>query len=158
MSEKTNTESPEDEVLLAELRSVASRFDPVPPAAVLAARSALAWRSLDAELAELTADSAVDGEVLAQVRSAGGPTLLAFDAPTLTVEVEVTVAGGRRQVRGQVVPPRAGRVEARHPGGRVEVAADEVGRFAVDDLPSGPVSLRCQAGDGRWVETDWFLS
>lgn len=141
--------------LLAELRGAASRLDPVPPGAVLAARSALAWRSMDAELAELTADS-LTGEP-APVRDVEPPALLAFDAPGLTVEVEVLASGGRRRLLGQLVPPQPGRLEVRHRGGRIEVAVDEVGRFAVGGLEPGPVSLRAQAA-GRWVETDWFLA
>jgi hypothetical protein len=149
---------PADEALLVELRAAAGRLDPVPADAVMAARSALAYRTLDAELASLTADSAVDDDRLALVRSVATPTLLTFDGPGLTVEVEVLVDGRRRRLLGQLVPAGEGEVEVRHRGGRSRVAADEVGRFIADDLPPGPVSLRCRAVGGRWVETDWFLA
>jgi hypothetical protein len=148
--------SDHDDDLLAELRDAASRVDPVPPDTVLAARSAIAWRTLDAELAQLTDDS--QSEPLAGVRSGDLAALLSFEAPGLAVEVEVLVAGPRRRLLGQLVPAQPGRVEVRHRGGRLEVAADDVGRFTADDLPPGPVSLRCQGAGGRWVETDWFLA
>ncbi len=152
-----------DERLLAELRAAASRLDPVPDAAVLAARSAFAWRTMDAELAELTADPLVDDETFAVVRGVDVPALLTFEAPGLTLEVEVATTGRSRRLLGQLVPPHPARVEVRHRGGRLEVAADEVGRFAVDDAPPGPLSLRCEvtgaagAGPALVVETDWFL-
>ncbi|MDQ3897018.1 MAG: hypothetical protein M3326_07185 [Actinomycetota bacterium] len=149
----------EGEALLAELRSAASRVDPVPDAALLAARSAFAWRTMDAELAELTADSLVDDEAMALVRSVDVPALLTFEAPGFTLEVEVATTGGRRRLLGQLVPPQPARVEVRHRHGRLEVAADEVGRFAIDDVPPGPLSLRCEAAaPGVVVETDWFLA
>ena len=150
-----------DDALLAELRSAASRLDPVPDAALLAARSALAWRTMDAELAELTADSLVDDEALALVRSIDVPALMTFEAPGLTLEIELLTTAGHRRLLGQLVPPHPARVDIRHRGGTLEVAADEVGRFAVDDLPAGPVSLRCEAtgaASGLVVETDWFLA
>ena len=147
----------DDDDLLAQLRDMASLQDRVPDAVVAAARSAFAWRTMDAELAQLVDESHTDDERLAGVRSGDVATLLSFDAPGLAVEVEVLVEAGRRRLLGQLVPPQPGLVQVRHRRGRVEVSADEVGRFTADDLPPGPVSLRCQAAGGRWVETDWFL-
>ena len=49
----------DDDALLAELAGILARVDPVPGEVTLAARSALAWRSMDAELAELLHDSAL---------------------------------------------------------------------------------------------------
>lgn len=142
--------------LLAELRTLPVALDPVPPAAVAAARSAIAWRTMDAELAELTADSSVETQ-LAGVRGVASPAMLTFEAPGLAVEIEVTEVGSVRRLLGQLVPAGPGAVEVRHGGGRVTVTADEVGRFAAPDLVSGPVSIRCQLGT-RVVETDWFLA
>lgn len=142
--------------LLAEIRGLAALIDPVPPEAIAAARSAFAWRTMDAELAELTADSAVD-ERLAGVRGAGTPTMLTFDAPGLTVEVELQEVGGHRRLMGQLVPPGPGLVEVRHRAGAATVPVDEVGRFSADDVAAGPVSLRCSSG-AQIVETDWFLA
>jgi len=140
----------EDE-LLAELRALVTRHDRVPSEALAAARSAIAWRTLDAELADLADESEMAG-----VRGVGTPTLLTFDATGLTVEVELLVVGGRRRLLGQLVPPGPGNVDVRHGNRTVSTAADEVGRFRVDDIVPGPVSLRCSI-DGRLVVTDWFL-
>jgi len=146
----------ENASLLAELRNLAALIDPVPPESIAAARSAFAWRTMDAELAELTADSAA-GERLAGVRGAGTPTMLTFDAPGLTVEVELQDVGGHRRLMGQLVPPGPGMVEVRHRAGASTVPVDEVGRFSADDVAAGPVSLRCSSG-AQIVETDWFLA
>lgn len=107
---------------------------------------------MDAELAELTSPNQ-----LAEVRSLRTPTLLTFEAPSLTVELEVLEAATGRRLLGQFVPPVPGQVEVRHGGRTTTVAADEVGRFSVDDVAEGPVSLLCTAGS-RVVQTDWFLT
>lgn len=145
-----------DDALLGELRELAAVHDPVPPGAIAAARSAIAWRTIDAELAELTDDSSIEARPVG-VRSTATPTLLAFDAPSLRVELEVVEAGATRRVTGQLVPPGPARVEVRHGGGALAVEADEIGRFRAEGLAPGPVSLRCTAAAGV-VETDWFLT
>ncbi len=48
--------------LLDELRSVLDRVDPTPPEVTEFAKAALGWRRLDADLAELLADSALETE------------------------------------------------------------------------------------------------
>lgn len=152
----TGGDDADNDAQLAELRGMTALLDPVPPEALAAARSAIAWRTMDAELAELTADTSVDPQ-LAGVRSVGTPTMLTFDAPELTVEVEIVGTAGRRRLLGQLVPPGPGVVEVRNRNGTVTVPVDEVGRFSADDLAAGPMSLRCRAG-ARLVETDWFLA
>ena len=152
----TGGDNAENDTVLAELREMAAMIDPVPSEAVAAARSAIAWRTIDAELAELTADTSVDTEP-AGVRGVDTPTMLTFDAAHVTVEIQVVEEGGRRRLLGQLVPPGPGAVEVRHRGGRSSVTADEVGRFSADDVVPGPVSLRCESEAGV-VETDWFLA
>lgn len=145
-----------DKELLTELRALAARHDPIPPEAIAAARSAIAWRTMDTELAELTGDLAPAGRP-AGVRSGHIPVLLTFQAPSLTVEVEVLETAGVRRLMGQLVPPTGGEIEVRHGAGITTVAADDVGRFRTDDITPGPVSLRCSAGS-HVVQTDWFLA
>jgi hypothetical protein len=145
-----------DNELLAELRAIAAAVDPVPPDAIAAARSAIAWRTMDAELAELASDSSV-GPQLAGVRGMASPAMLTFESPGLTVEVEVAADGRSRRFLGQLVPPQPAEVEIRHAAGRAIVTADEVGRFAISGVAAGPVSLLCRLGP-KVVETDWFLA
>lgn len=133
---------PEDEQLLDELRGAAGRYDPPPASVMDAARSSLTWRTIDAELAALAFDSAVDRPA-PTVRSAGGPRQLTFDAPGLSIEVEVSPAGTRRRLVGQLTPAQAARIDVRHAGGITTVDADALGRFRADGISAGPVSLRC---------------
>ena len=136
------------------LRTIGSRMDPVPPAVLSAARAAFEWRTVDAELAELTYDSWVDDRELVGVRSSGGRRQLTFEAPGLTVEVEVA-DGAAPGLVGQLVPAHGGTVELRHGGGVLTLAVDDLGRFAVSHLPAGPLSLRCTADAASPVETEW---
>jgi hypothetical protein len=149
---------PEDQALLEELRGAARRFDPPPPAVLEAARASLTWRTIDAELAVLEFDSAVD-QAAAAVRSGEGPRLLTFSAPGLNIEVEVSPLGPRRQLVGQLVPAQAARIDVRHAGGVTTVQADQLGRFGVDAVSAGPVSLRCHLATvppSPPVVTEWI--
>lgn len=147
---------PEEEHLMAELRT-AGALDPIPTDAVAAARAAFLWRTIDAELAELTYDSLFEDKELAGVRGAADARCLTFTTEDLTVELEASAAGPGRRLLGQLVPPQPGEVEVRHAGGTVTVPADELGRFSADVLP-GPVSLRCRGTrSGGPVTTDWVV-
>ncbi len=150
-----HTTDAEDDLLLAELRAAVKRIDPVPVETVAAARSSFMWRTIDAELAQLAHDSVVDEPAL--TRGVAAPALLTFESAGLAVEVEIISADDVWQLHGQLLPAQGGEVEIRHPGGVTSVWADDMGRFTADGLPSGPVSLRCRAGDSA-VDTDWFLA
>lgn len=153
--------SDEHERLWRALAAVVGEGDPVPPEILQSGRDSFAWRTIDAELAALTYDSAAEHPATAVVRASEGPRLVTFEAPDLTVEVEVTVLGARRRLIGQLVPPHQALVTVRHhQGGTVAVEADELGRFRAEDLPAGLSSLRCQlAGmeEGATVVTDWIV-
>lgn len=154
MSERSG--SPADRALEEHVRAALAGADPVPDHVRAGAIAAFAARTLDAELAELAYDSLLDQQVTAGVRGDGGPRLLTFSAPALTVEVEVVDRGRTRRVVGQLVPPASGRVEVRHRDGVVATDADEIGRFAVGGVAPGPVRIRCDLGSSRRpVETDW---
>lgn len=139
--------------LLAELRSVCDRADPVPSSVVTAAREAFTWRTIDAELAELTADSLLAG---AAVRSADAARLLTFEAPGLEVEVEVAQAGAQRRLTGQLIPVGEALVTIRWSNGTLQINADEMGRFAADAVPAGTVSIEVRrTGVAHPVVTSW---
>jgi hypothetical protein len=140
--EQNEALDPEDERLLEELRRAAGRYDPPPAWVMDAARSSLTWRTIDAELAALSFDSAVDQPASA-VRSEGGPRQLTFEAPGLNIEVEVSADGTRRQLVGQLTPSQLARIDIRHAGGITTVDTDDLGRFRADAISAGPVSLRC---------------
>lgn len=153
----------DDEDLLDELRSLFSRVDPVEPRLYEQARSAYTWRTVDAELAELSFDSLMDRELASTVRDDGtatlGPRMLGFGAVLgdADVAIEVEISPGPRSpvLIGQLLPAVAGRVELQCADGRTSVVlADELGRFRVEPVPPGPLRLRVRHGDPV-VQTTW---
>jgi hypothetical protein len=142
----------EDEVL-ERLRAAARQADP-PPAHVLAvARGAHARAGLDGELLELQFDTLMD-DAATPTRAGPGRRVLRFGTPDCGAELEL--AGTRPvDVVGQVSPAAAGVVELTHAGGVARAEIDDLGRFAVDVVPPGPVTLAWTVPDGRRVRTSW---
>jgi hypothetical protein len=142
----------DDEALLAGLREAEAEAAAVPPEFLAAARGALAWRTVDTDLAiaELTFDSARDAELA--TRSGGGPVrLLAFGSPEVTVEFEVTAEG----IAGQLSPVSDGQVTCQTAAGDFDEApVDDTGCFLLRAPASGPVRLRARTGDYT-VATSW---
>jgi hypothetical protein len=152
-------DEPDDARLEEELRELAARLEPVPDRLVQAALDAYSWRTIDAELAELAFDSLADQDEAALVRGHQQERLLSFRASGLTIEIEITAAGPARRLIGQLVPPQRAEVEIRRQDEVVTIATDEFGRFVVDQMPAGPVSLRLgpTPGEGRSaVVTEWI--
>ena len=112
----------------------------------------------DAELAQLTSDSGL-ATAESALRTAAAPRLTVFDAADLTVEIQIepgTPAGWWR-LTGQLTPAAPARIQVRQP--RAEpfwVEADDMGRFAVDRLRDGTLSLICTRSGQRPVVTQWI--
>ncbi len=133
--------------------------DVIPPEVQEAARAAFAWRTVGAELAELTYDSVLDSPEPAPEDTLG-PRRLRFEGPDMTVELEVHDADGRRWLKGQILPPQPSLLRVRHERGDRDLDADPRGRFQLLGVVSGPVSILCQLGSGdtaRVVETEWVM-
>jgi hypothetical protein len=151
-----------DADLIAELRSVLGRVDPVPPDVTEFAQTALGWRRLDADLAELLADSALETESAALTRSeGGGGRWLTFRAADLAIDVEVVTGGAGRTLLGQLAPPpAAATVEVQAADGTVfaSAEADSLGRFRLTLERTGRMRLRVLRRDppGAPVETSWL--
>lgn len=135
-----------------ELQRVVLERDRVPLDVVAAAKASFAWRTVDDELAALVYDSADDLVQLTGVRG-GSARQLTFAAGDLTIELEV--AGAARGLVGQLVPAQQASVEVRHERGSSFVDTDDLGRFDLDRVPEGPVSLRLHPASGGRVATDW---
>lgn len=138
-----------------QLRALLSRADPVPPSVVAAAKGSLAWRTVDAELAELTSDSLVGtGPTL---RGAAIPRLLSFETPDVNLDVEIHATVGRARLLGQVAPPAAGTVALESPSGAQTAVVDGTGAFSLEiDVP-GPYRLRFEPAEGGPnVHSEWF--
>jgi hypothetical protein len=153
----------DDENLLAELRTLFERVDPVPPLVVQAAQAALAWRRIDAELAELLSDTVDDAESLAIARGPGALVrAVTFSTGELAIDVEVQEDGPGRTLRGQLTPPIAAMVEVQtaDEGTAAVAEPDNLGRFTAHLPEAKPIRLRVRTEDGasaRWVETSWIV-
>jgi hypothetical protein len=148
---------PNDE-LLDELRSMLRRTDPVPPEVTEFARAALGWRRLDADLAELLADSALEADALALARGGEG-RWLSFRAADLTIDVELQADGDAHTVLGQLAPPPAvSTVELQSSDGTAVAMdeSDEFGRFRLALEGAGRFRLRVLRPGAPPVETSWF--
>jgi len=158
--EQELTTPDDDEALLRDLSRVTNELDPIPEHVLAAAYAAIGWRTIDAELAELIADSAIDEPALL-VRGAAQPRSLTFEAPGLTIELEAEhAADDDLHLSGQLVPPQPAEVTIRQGEALLALRADDRGRFAAHGIVPGPLSLRCRLGDDagarRFVETAWM--
>src|SRR5438093_422490 len=101
----------DDDQLLAALDEALRAARAVPRGFVEAGKAAYTWRGVDAELAALTYDSALDQpRALAASRAEPAPLrALTFVSAELTVELEVT----EDALLGQIVPAQPGEVEVR---------------------------------------------
>lgn len=147
----------DDEELFAELQHAIRARRDVPPEFVEAAKSAFAWRNIDAELAQLTydsTDSARRSDLAAATRSEPASIrALTFTSAAMTIELEVT----EDSVLGQVVPAQPATIELqRQAGPEPAIVADEIGCFSIQPIPRGPFRLRCRAAAGIDVLTSWI--
>jgi uncharacterized protein (DUF1684 family) len=143
--------------LLDELRALAGKVDPVPDEVTTYAKGALGWRRVDAELAELLSDSAVDSDRLALTRGPGTPRALDFAADDLEIAIEIHDADPGVTILGQLAPPEAATVEVQRDDGTTaaSTSADELGRFRLELDERGTVRLRI-VREPKPVETSWF--
>ncbi len=144
----------DDDRFITEIGMMLEQADPVPEMVTEYAKAGYGWRDLDAELAELVFDSAEAG--LVGVRGSDTTRQMTFRAPGVEIEVELLSAENRRII-GQLVPPQALTVELRHVDRAIVTTSDSLGRFRFDDVPTGPVSLRCRISEGQSIRTDWML-
>jgi hypothetical protein len=149
-----------NEELEASLQSLLAAIDPVPDAALQAAYSAIGWRNIDSELAQLTSDTAAEPE-LAHVRGRP-PRLLTFRSGELTIALEVSVDNGVLRLLGQLDPPRAATVTVQSATSSVTTQADARGRFSVDAAAGEwmrvVVGPQGEGAGGERATTEWFRS
>ena len=150
------------EPLVSELRTLFARIDPVPPVVTKAAKAALGWGRLDADLAELLADSALDEQAVAGARGVGAPARsVSFSAGELTIEIEIHADGAERMLLGQLTPRSGVTIEIQTADAAAVAVAesDALGRFRVKLRDGGPIRLRVrtQGPDSpALVETSWI--
>jgi len=141
-----------------ELRRAADLLYPVPDRLLPMAVAAFAWRTIDADLAELVFDSFAESAPVS-VRGPDKPRLLTFRTDETIIELELETEGTTLRLVGRMAPAGRAEVEVRHRRGAVTVTADPLGRFAVGGLAPGSLSLRCRpAGAATAVVTDWVTA
>lgn len=150
-----------DDDLMTELRGVLGRVDPPPREVTEFAKAALGWRRLDAELAELLADSALEAEGAGLTRGGDSARSLTFRTDDLTIDVELLADAATRTLLGQLAPPpAAATVEVQTADGAIAATADSdaLGRFRLRLEESGRIRLRIVRHDppGAPIETSWL--
>jgi hypothetical protein len=151
----------DDDRLLATLEDAVSSAQAVPSSFLAAGKAVYAWRTIDAELADLTYDSAADPELLSAIR-AESATLraLTFASAGLTIEIEVTP----EELLGQISPVQAGQVTAyavtaeasgstEESSGLGTAVIDDLGFFVIRPLPAEAFRLLCRTASGTTVLT-----
>lgn len=152
MSRNTNHN---DEKLLSQLRNALGQTDPVPSDVIEFAKAAFAWRSIDAELAQIAYDSSTE-ELPAGVRSTATARMLSFEAGRWTIDIEYNESTQR--LIGQVEPGREVSIELHEVGGIRGTATDELGRFEYYNTRPGPISLVIRtSGDLEIIKTEWTV-
>jgi hypothetical protein len=139
-----------EDQLIAELREAVAEADLVTAQQREAARAAFTWRTVDAELAELLHDSALESSA---VRGDDSARTLSFASGPLTLEVEVDGDALMGQVVGaatdSVLMQRSIAVDQPLP-------VDSSGFFRVDGVAPGPIRFVVQAGD--WTLTSPWVA
>jgi hypothetical protein len=144
----------DDDELLTALRQALGSRSAVPAEFVDAGKHAFAWRTIDAELAELTYDSLTSAEgVLSTRAETASIRALTFTSPRLTIELEVVGDA----LLGQIVPgqPAVITVQPKSGAGAV-VDVDDIGRFLLQPMPAGLFRLRCRTTGGIETLTGWI--
>ncbi|HEY1488599.1 MAG TPA: hypothetical protein VGF84_20985 [Micromonosporaceae bacterium] len=144
-----------EENAAAALTALFATVDPVPAEAMAAAYDAFAWRDIDAELAQLTFETAAD-QTLAHTRGEA-PRLLTFTSDGVTIDLEVATEGEAVRLLGQLDPPQTAHVIAEAANESVSIHADARGRFQLDGLPAGRLRVVVTLDETR-VATEWFHS
>jgi hypothetical protein len=148
----------DDDQLLVALGAVLRTSEPAPKWSTELAEASYDLLAADAELAVLTSDSGL-ASAQSVLRSAAAPRLTVFDAEGLSVEIQIEPGArvGSWQLIGQLTPAAPARIQIRQP--RAEsfwVDADDLGRFAVDQVLAGPLSLICARAGLRSAVTAWI--
>ncbi|MGO9957376.1 MAG: hypothetical protein ACLP50_15645 [Solirubrobacteraceae bacterium] len=148
--------------LVSDLRALIGDTDPVPPLVTEAAKAAFGWRRLDADLAELLADSSLETESLARTRGAGAPVRsVTFSAGGLTIDIEIHSDGAQRTLLGQLSPRQSVTIEIQtlDDNQAATAATDSLGRFRARITGGHQIRLRIvgEPPSATVVETSWVM-
>ena len=146
-----------DDELLAGLGRVVAEVDPIPDWVAAAARTAIATRDPDAELATLVGDSAERDQGFEAVRAdVSVSRMLTFVGGGVQLDLQVTGQGDRLDLIGQLTGAAADECAVEHVRDeRRPLELDEIGRFLVPGVRRGLVRVRCRSATGDPVTTTW---
>jgi hypothetical protein len=144
----------EEVEIMSLLRRGLDQSDPVPPDVTHFAKAALSWRTIDAELAQLSYDS-IDQTTSNMVRSTASARIVGFETGEWMIDLEHDAA--TRELRGQIQPAGSLEVELHLVGTVLVTGTDELGRFFFDGVEAGPVALVIRVEGGETVKTEWIV-
>jgi len=162
-AQRDRAEHPDDEALLAMIKSMFEAADPMPAGLVERIKFSVALADLESELARLTAgqtdpaDWSEPREHAGEMALARGTTeesrTITFDSSSLTIMIRIdSNADGTVRVDGWLAPPLSCQVEMTLTDGSVTVDADEEGRFAFPSVPRGTARLVVRRAERGSVE------
>jgi hypothetical protein len=150
----TNPTDQGEEKIMSLLQLGLQQSDPVPPDVTDFAKAALSWRTIDAELAQLSYDSS-DETTSATVRSTASARIVGFEAGEWMIDLEHDLA--TRELRGQVQPTGRLEIELHVVGAVLVTETDDLGRFSFDGVEAGPVALVLRVEGDETVKTEWIV-
>lgn len=146
----------DDEDLLADLGEALRAAEGVPARVLALGEAAYEWRTVDAELATLTYDSAVEPVPAepALIRAESVPVrALRFQARATAIVLEVTDDA----LVGQILPPQPANLSLMGSADRrLDVEADTLGYFVFRPVPRGAFRLLCRGRPGIELLTSEF--
>ncbi|MBI1844776.1 MAG: hypothetical protein HYR89_09240 [Actinobacteria bacterium] len=105
---------------------------------------------------DLTVDSVLELVGLGTVADPSYPRRLTFEGARWRLDLDVTHLGERRSMEGALRSGGAGQVlTVRQAGATTRIVLDDQGRFRIEDLLPGPVSVTWEASDQGQIETSW---
>jgi hypothetical protein len=143
-----------EERLLSLLRRGLDQSDPSPADVNEFAKAALSWRTIDADLAQLSYDSSEQSNSVS-VRGVATSRLLAFEAGEVTIDLEHEPLSGH--LLGQLEPAAQMTVELHVLDTVLVTESDELGRFSFDGIQSGPFALVIRLRGDEVVKTEWVI-
>ena len=147
-----------DEDLVRELSEVINRTIDHPVDTRRLADAAFSLRGLDAELATVTFDSALEPESSAGTRATGTDARhLRFELDDVVIELDLEADDNEAlELTGVLSPPSPATITVLVRSGEFEATAtvDAFGRFAFDGVPHGPMQLHLDRPDAVAIRTD----
>jgi hypothetical protein len=144
----------DDDMIMSLLRQGLDQSDPVPPDVTDFATASFSWRTIDAELAQLSYDS-TDETSATTVRSTATARVVGFETGAWMIDLEHDAATA--ELRGQIDPAGRVGVELHVVGAVLATETDDLGRFTFEGVEAGPVAIVIRVDGQEAVKTEWIV-